>query len=402
MSGNWSIPRSASQPQKKFLYPSEDPVATTRVAIFDEQLKITEQYQENIAYATNSNELAESVLGQIVLSLDRARELAVQTNISTMNEDDFRSIANEIDGLSTEIANLMNSKDGVGDFLFSGFQGLERPFIERSGGGYEYRGDSGERILQVSSDTKISFTFSGKPVFVDVDSSSNTLKTSAASQNSIDSTAFISVGEVSDQEQFDANFPTDYLLRFNDPPTTYNVVNRFNNAPIVGESPAGLLTNVPYSEGDNITFNGVTFFVSGEPQANDTFFIESSTRQDILTGLYRFSKMLRDQADDMDSLKIPSVAEKFQADFNNVLNNMDNALLSVSQERSKIGVILQQLDRVFEMHEGLIVEVKSFLSDVQDLDYAEAATTLSQESLILQAAQASFSRVSSLTIFNYL
>ena len=42
------------------------------------------------------------------------------------------------------------------------------------------------------------------------------------------------------------------------------------------------------------------------------------------------------------------------------------------------------------------------LSTLQDLDFAAAVSRLSQETFILEAAQASFARVSGLTLFNYL
>jgi flagellar hook-associated protein 3 FlgL len=42
------------------------------------------------------------------------------------------------------------------------------------------------------------------------------------------------------------------------------------------------------------------------------------------------------------------------------------------------------------------------LSALQDLDFAAAISRLSQETFILEAAQASFARVSGLTLFNFL
>ena len=386
----------------KILFPSEDPVATTKVFVFEEQLKMTEQYQENITYALNSNQLAESVLGQLEASIQRIRELAVQANNSHLNEHDLRSIANEIDGLSLEMANLMNSKDGVGDYLFSGFQGLQKPFIPRPGGGYEYRGDQGEPRMQVSSETKMSFSFSGKPVFVDVDSTLNSLKTSAAEQNSEESTALISVGKVVDQELFDEVYPENYILTFNDPPTTYNVIHRDDRSPVVGDSPSGDLINIPYADGASIQFNGLEFYISGIPQADDTFFIESTHQQDILTGMYRFSELLKDTADNMDFLSTVEGQTAFQISYEAALSDMDTALLSVSQERSRMGVNLNQLERLQDMHDGLIVELNEFLSSVRDVDIAEAATTLNQESFILQASQSSFAKITQLTIFNYI
>mgnify|MGYP003831089219 FL=1 len=50
----------------------------------------------------------------------------------------------------------------------------------------------------------------------------------------------------------------------------------------------------------------------------------------------------------------------------------------------------------------ILVHLKQTISDIGDLDYAEAATRLSQETLILQAAQQSFIKIQGLSLFNYM
>ncbi|MDO8701822.1 MAG: flagellin, partial [Undibacterium sp.] len=45
---------------------------------------------------------------------------------------------------------------------------------------------------------------------------------------------------------------------------------------------------------------------------------------------------------------------------------------------------------------------KQQLSDLQDLDYAKAITELNQQQVTLQAAQQSFVKTSSLSLFNYI
>jgi flagellar hook-associated protein 3 FlgL len=45
---------------------------------------------------------------------------------------------------------------------------------------------------------------------------------------------------------------------------------------------------------------------------------------------------------------------------------------------------------------------KSVLSNAEDLDYASAVTKLSAELLSLEAAQASFAKISQLSLFDYI
>jgi len=52
--------------------------------------------------------------------------------------------------------------------------------------------------------------------------------------------------------------------------------------------------------------------------------------------------------------------------------------------------------------EDKILVYKSLLSDAQDVDYATAITQLSTDMLALEAAQSTFSKVSQLTLFNFI
>ena len=59
-----------------------------------------------------------------------------------------------------------------------------------------------------------------------------------------------------------------------------------------------------------------------------------------------------------------------------------------------------------ESQRGILEETKlryqTLLSNEEDLDYATAVTELSREMLALESAQASFAKVSQLSLFNYL
>jgi flagellar hook-associated protein 3 FlgL len=50
----------------------------------------------------------------------------------------------------------------------------------------------------------------------------------------------------------------------------------------------------------------------------------------------------------------------------------------------------------------LLDQLELTRSTIEDLDYAEAASRLSQQSVTLQAAQQAFVRVQGLNLFNYL
>ena len=81
------------------------------------------------------------------------------------------------------------------------------------------------------------------------------------------------------------------------------------------------------------------------------------------------------------------------------LSQMHNALsLSLAQTGSDQKVVQSQLDVLDETS----LRLKSSLSDIEDLDYAEAVTRMNKEMMALQAAMGSFSKISGLSLFDYI
>jgi flagellar hook-associated protein 3 FlgL len=80
------------------------------------------------------------------------------------------------------------------------------------------------------------------------------------------------------------------------------------------------------------------------------------------------------------------------------LNQMvDNMTLSQSQSGSDQNVVQSQLDIMNQTN----IRLKSSLSDIQDLDYTTAVTQMNKQMMALQAAMSSFSKVSNLSLFDY-
>lgn len=71
--------------------------------------------------------------------------------------------------------------------------------------------------------------------------------------------------------------------------------------------------------------------------------------------------------------------------------------LAVAQTGSDQQIVLSQLDVLTETS----VRLKSSLSEVEDLDYTEAVTRMNKEMTALESAMASFGKISSLSLFDY-
>jgi flagellar hook-associated protein 3 FlgL len=84
------------------------------------------------------------------------------------------------------------------------------------------------------------------------------------------------------------------------------------------------------------------------------------------------------------------------------LQEFDDALTNVSAVRASIGSRMSVLDRQKQTNDDFIVNTKTALSQIQDLDYTQAVTQLNSQQMSLQAAQQSFAKVQNLNLFKYL
>jgi flagellar hook-associated protein 3 FlgL len=84
------------------------------------------------------------------------------------------------------------------------------------------------------------------------------------------------------------------------------------------------------------------------------------------------------------------------------LADLDQALTHIIEQRGEIGARVRALDQQEALNADFTVHLKTTLSSVRDLDYAEALSRLSQELFGLDAAQQAFARAQNLSLFRYL
>ncbi len=84
------------------------------------------------------------------------------------------------------------------------------------------------------------------------------------------------------------------------------------------------------------------------------------------------------------------------------LGELDTLLGGVSMARANIGSGLKGIDQQTGVIEDTVLNLKTTLSSVEDLDYASAITKMNQQMLSLEAAQSSFAKISQLSLFNFI
>lgn len=360
--------------------PADDPVASVHIMELERTLQENEQYKANADMARNRLSLEEQSLDDAGSLLQRVRELTVQGNNATLDATNRQTIATEIRGLIGDLMNISNRRDANGEFLFSGYSTLTQPFVH-SGSTITYQGDQGSRQLAIGATQRVADNHTGNEVFVNIREGNGTFVTGAGSANT--GNAVIGGGTVTNIANW---VPDDYTLRFTDALGNYEIV----------DSTATVVATGTYTTNSSIAFRGTSIPITGTPAMNDTFTISRSSSEDIFTTLDALATALETNAE------TPATKAQFNTRMATALQQIDQAQDHLSTVRSQVGTRLSSLDNALGALETQKVEFQSMVSELRDLDYAEAITRMNQQLIGLQAAQASYSRISQLSLFDYL
>jgi flagellar hook-associated protein 3 FlgL len=367
---------------KRVLTPADDPVGATRIQDLSRQLSASDQYLRNNDVARSRLELEEQALGDVSTAITRIRELVVQASSDTVDYESRQMIRLEIEGRAQELLDIANRKDAQGEYLFSGLATQTQPFA-RVAGVISYFGDQAQRSQQVGETQRVADGDAGSEVFGRIDEANGTFVTGAAGGNT--GSGSISIGNLVDRAAWTG---APYEVQFTSV-TTWQVVDTAVPTPNVIASGA-------YRSGESLVFEGISLAISGAPAAGDTFTVRPSASTDLFSSLDELVGTLASRTD------TPATRAQWRTALDGSLAQLDQSLDRMLEVRASVGVRLNTLDVAQTAQEDAALNFETLLSDVRDLDYAEAISRLNVQYTGLQAAQKAIANVGQLSLFDYL
>ena len=267
---------------RRILTPADDPVGAARALEVTQSQSINTQYGVNRQSAKSSLSELEGTLSSVTSLLQDVKTTVIAAGNAALSDTERGFQATELRGRFDELLGLANTRDALGNYLFSGFQTTTPAFAETAPGVVQYQGDLGQRLVQVDATRQMAVNTPGQTVF-----------------------------QGGGQDVFTTL--SDLIAQLETPGTT------------------GL----------------------------DTALATANT-------------------------------------------NVDLALDNVLTVRASVGSRLQELDSLDNAGQDRGLQYSQILSELQDLDYTQALTQLSQQQLTLEAAQRSFVTISGLSLFNFL
>ncbi|RSE58967.1 flagellar hook-associated protein 3 [Alcaligenes faecalis] len=370
--------------QKRMITPSDDPLASAQTINLAQSQAMDKRYGENREVAMRALGEEENILNAVNLQLQGVQTRLVEAATGTLSDADRSTLATVMESALDTLFGFANTKDGSGQYLFSGSQGSTQAF-ERSGNTFTYAGDRGSRQVQVEQTRQLDSSDHGNTVFERANPGSTAYFTQA---NGNTGSAVVS-GPNGNSSLPGAH--ANYQIRFTSE-TEYQIEA---DGVSVGQ---GVLDE---NKSQRISLpGGVSFQIEGKPVAGDSFTISavdstSSGDMNMFNTLQSVVEALR---------KPVSGDPAAQAEFRNVMNsamqrigeNFDNVQTVISS----VGTRMNEIDALSANGAVRALSYTSELSRLEDLNIFQASTDLELRKAALEMSAMAFQTIQSMSLFN--
>ncbi|MBB1337975.1 flagellar hook-associated protein FlgL [Pseudoalteromonas sp. SR44-2] len=384
---------------EKYLTTSEAPAAISQAMLYSNKIQTNEQYTKNIDQLNGRLETEESVLQSINSNIQQAQELTIQAGNGVYTKDDLKTFASELSGIQQTLANLMNTRSEDGKFIFSGYQDSTQPYqFDSAAGEYTYNGDQGQHQITIAEGVSIKASDNGFDTFEKTDARLNVESNTASVSGSITAASVYVDGQ--------AEFDKFHQANYNADPTAPATANTYSVLVSPGATTTDPQTYEIYRDGAALTpavtgevtdepidFAGMTIEFEGTAPGQLDFSLEKPGKENVLNTLQALITGLNDGTLEGDD---------FQQVLADGLVQLQNASEQVVFTQASLGGRMNALERVSDSNLALDIQNKNNRSNLVEVDMAEAISELTKQETALQASQATFGRLTNLSLFDYL
>ena len=373
-------------------------------------LNATEEHKLEITQFKNNAEQVVSDLERIDISFEqlqnasvRLKELHIESSNGFLTSEERRLFQIEIAGIKKEILSLANGQDALGNGYFSGTSVAAKPFEINNLGEVNYVGSAVNKTLQVSRDNDLRQNFSGTEVFLSANTGSEKFSIFEALDEfsrSLDygiysgsSSNLLSNGTAVDVVLPASGQKNEYKFDLSANGAIYNVeahvyANDFNGlVAAINEhtSASGITAVVSSANKIRLSGNGVDLkisnFVTDLPNtADQSIGVQKTVGSNV-----------------SDEIILPHSLSNLA-----VQNKLHNVFEHFISKRTELGVASSTAQNFVDSTQNTLVDLSEDISKIEDADMAELLTKLQGLLTNKEAAQATFSRLSSKNLFDFM
>jgi flagellar hook-associated protein 3 FlgL len=357
---------------------SDDPAAAARAEHALASILRSDTSQRAVDASKVAITQTESAMGDAGDLMQQARELMVSAGNATFTDAERKTVADQLKTIRDQLLDIANRTDGAGTYLFAGQGTTQKPFVDAPGG-VQFTATPGQ--LSTEATTGLPLSTDGSAVWMGARTGNGVFATSAGPGVT---GAQIDAGQVSNPSQLTgANYTVQFSVAAG--VTTYAVLKNGNPTAV---------TAAPYTSGQAINVDGMTFTITGAPANGDTFGIAPSTPT--LSVFQTLDKAVAD-------LSTPGRTgyQIAQSNADN-LTSLDSVMGVMQSARALAGAVLNRIDSTTDRIANQKLASQTEQSDATDLDMVQAVSDFQNQQTGYDAALKSYSMVQRLSLFQYL
>lgn len=367
------------QTGKKLLANSDDPVLASRIDMSYDFLSKIQAYSQNTIIAKNRTQLFDNSIQDSVNTVDQIKQIIQRAGNDTVSDDERAAMAEQLKGYMNVLLNDANTRDGNGEFIYSGYNTRTLPFVYQNGS-YIYQGGLNSTDINIGTNSNVLYSESGFKVFGDILNGNGVFTVNAADTNT--GTAVTSPGSVTSSSSYVDDTYTITFVSNSDGQVAYQVTGAVSGQ-VIPPPPATLPDDAPaYVPDSDISFNGVNIHINGDPEPGDTFTVAPSQKENIFDSLNDLINLLQTPLNND-----PVKRAQFHQKLSQSNDYFSSAFSHFVDYRSEVGARMQVIESQKSTNDKETLSQQAIYSQLSDIKLEEVAGELSKQLVYLQATQ---------------
>ena len=394
---------------KSILRASDDPVAAVNLSVAKEQSLLLGQFQRNIASAENKLNMTDLTLQETVNVLTRFSELITMARNGALNEEGHLAISTEMKQLKEVLLGLANTTDANGQGIFSGFNGVGRPFEMKVDGSVEYIGNRGQNSLAISENMSIATNIDGGSAFMRIDTDGG--------RRSLFDIVDLTINAVETASAYspraNANYKAEVLFELPARMEEFSMeltgsIGTKTISALVNE---GGLQNMVDAINSSSSETGTSASLNADGKTitlldtmNGNITIENIQIEGINSAIEQVTSYIEFTGLDADGVATTKVQKMTDADqlVSSSIGNVQKAIDNLSLQRAFVGGQLSKAATQIDVVGARKLAVDRDVSRLGDADLAALITDLQAQLTNLNAAQAAFAKIGQQSLFDFI
>ena len=382
---------------------SENLYDISKLSAAEERKSETNQYMQNAKRATKDLEFLDVALDRLQNLTVNLQELVVDSSSDMLSQTERERFILDAQSLKKEIFDLANQNDSFGNSLFGGHSGTKNPFVMDNNGSVSYVGSALKREVKVSPSLYVQQNVAGNELFNNI--SDGAEKTSIfqlvddfifSLENDLNSG--YSSNLLSDGDSVDLVFPSsgaeadfEFVLK------TGNTENRIE-ATIYGNDYSQIVDQIN-------TLTGSTG-ISASTVSGNRIRLQGSVEQLNISN-FDASNFVSEKSyigviKDISSSDVVERINDNRLQIASINDKIKDAFEQFSTARAQVGASSRIAQDNEAAAQEVLVTLEEDMSKIRDADLASLLTQLEFLMTNKEAAQATFTRITSKSLFDFL